>query len=378
MDAQRSWLGRALKGTASWLLIFALTYVAFELVARFAFDVRPLTRESVVWRKHPRWGWHHEPGAEDVFVKLGIEQPIRINSLGLREREIPYEKPDGVYRILVVGDSSVVSFEVPQEAVFTRVAEDLLRERGHSVEIVNGGCRGWGTDQALLFLQDEGLRYQPDLVIYKWTGNDRSDNVTIHRPFREFGKPWFALGAEGDVGLRGVPVPDYPYTSNLVSDEQGDLVDVPISVREEATLWLRDVWITRSSFATAMVGWAMTLPFREQILQAGSYDDRGVVRTLEHSHELSVALARKMAGVARDAGADYAMVAIHNRGFVPELRRRAGIENLGVWRRFRQSIPEGARVNFRFDPHMNPFGQELYGRALADALEASDLLPPPS
>jgi hypothetical protein len=34
-------------------------------------------------------------------------------------------------------------------------------------------------------------------------------------------------------------------------------------------------------------------------------------------------------------------------------------------------------VKFRFDPHWNELGHELYGRALADALEASGRLPMP-
>lgn len=113
--------------------------LAIGEVAARALGVHPLTTKSLIWDYHVHWGWFHRPDAEDIFVKPGFAQHVRINSQGLRERPIPYEKPDGTFRILVIGDSSVVSFEVAPERVFTRVAEELLQQRGFPVEIVNGG-----------------------------------------------------------------------------------------------------------------------------------------------------------------------------------------------------------------------------------------------
>ena len=106
----------------------------------------------------------------------------------LREREIPFERGPGVRRVLVVGDSQVAGFEVAEDETFTRVAERELRAQGIPIEIINAGFRGYGTDQVLLFVQDEGLRYRPDLVVYVWAYNDPEDNMTVHRPFRRFGK----------------------------------------------------------------------------------------------------------------------------------------------------------------------------------------------
>jgi hypothetical protein len=189
----------------------AVTLLVCEIALRAFLGIEPLTTEALVWQHHPRWGWAHRPNSEDRFVKPGCRQDIHINSLGLREREIGHAKPPGTFRVLVLGDSFVAGFEVPAEAVFTRVAERWLNERGARVEFVNAGHRGWGTDQSLLFLGDEGLRYEPDLVLYQWTENDRDDNATVHRPFRRFGKGWFDLDAAGRLVLRGVPVPEYPY-----------------------------------------------------------------------------------------------------------------------------------------------------------------------
>jgi hypothetical protein len=86
--------------------------VLAELAARTILDVRPLTSDFHFFEYHPRWGWAYRRDAEGLFVRLGFEQPIQINSRGLREREIAYEKAPGVTRVLVIGDSNVAGFEV--------------------------------------------------------------------------------------------------------------------------------------------------------------------------------------------------------------------------------------------------------------------------
>ncbi len=136
-----------------------------EAGARWILGFRPISTEATVWTHHPVLGWAHRPGASEVFVRLGFSQPIQINARGLREREIGYERTPGVQRILVLGDSGVAGFEVPAESLFTRVTERELRARGVEVEVLNAGCRGYGTDQSYLFLENEGVRYRPDLVL---------------------------------------------------------------------------------------------------------------------------------------------------------------------------------------------------------------------
>lgn len=382
-EAQRdSRLRRLLVFLGTWLLIGLLTVGVGEAVARWAFGVQPLTTESLVWKHHPRWGWFHEAGAEDSFVKPGFVQHVRINARGLRERDIPYEKPPGLYRVLVVGDSSVVSFEVPPEAVFTRVAERVLRDRGHDVQFVNGGVRGYGTDQALLFLEEEGLRYRPDLVLYKWTGNDRENNVTIHRPFRKYGKAWFALDPAGEPVLRGVPVPHYPYRVDLRVGPDGEPVEHEVDLRSAATLWLRDHVLCRSAFGAGLLKVALALPGTVRpLVEMGTYPDaedapeeldRG-----EYRFRVTAALVRRMARSAREAGADFRMISTGDP-YARSVLDAAGLQPLGEARRWRSSLPEDRSIQMPFDPHWNELGHRIYGEALAEALADSGLLPAPA
>jgi hypothetical protein len=163
------------------LVIGGVFFGVAELAARWIWGFKPLTPAYFIFEHDPRRGWRHTPGAEDTFVKLGFQQPIKINSRGLREREIPYEKTPGVTRVLAIGDSNVAGFEVPAEKVWVRVTESILRERGYNVEFINAGHRGYGTDQSLLFLMDEGLKYQPDLVLYFCESTGRATSTSTRR-----------------------------------------------------------------------------------------------------------------------------------------------------------------------------------------------------
>ena len=52
---------------------------------------------------------------------------------------------------------------------------DLLAPRG--VEVLNLGVGGYGTAQQLLTLEEDGLRYRPDLVVLGFfLGNDVQNN----------------------------------------------------------------------------------------------------------------------------------------------------------------------------------------------------------
>jgi hypothetical protein len=118
---------------------------------------------------------------------------VRINSMGMRDREHSVEKPPGVYRIAVLGDSYAEAKQVPLEATFWAVAERALADcparGGRTIEVLNFGVAGYGTTQELLTLEHRALRFQPDLVLLAFlTGNDVRNN-SIELQGR--GKPHF-------------------------------------------------------------------------------------------------------------------------------------------------------------------------------------------
>ena len=105
---------------------------------------------------------------------------VRVNSKGLRGPEIPYEKPPGTYRILVVGDSFTFAHQVTEEETFVvRLAEQLREARPEAnVETINAGTDGWSTANEYAWLRSEGYKYEPDLVLLMfYTGNDPAGNA---------------------------------------------------------------------------------------------------------------------------------------------------------------------------------------------------------
>jgi hypothetical protein len=176
--------------------------VADQRLARVAPEV--VEEASYWWEHDPLLGWRNIP-ARSGFYALGDRPRVEINSRGLRDDEYAYQGERGVLRILAIGDSRTVGFEVASEFLFDRVLEQQFG--GVRVEVINAGVRGYGTDQAFLYLTKEGFRYAPDAVLYLFSGNDLRNNIVVHKPYRKFGKPYFAM-VDGELVLEGVPVPE--------------------------------------------------------------------------------------------------------------------------------------------------------------------------
>ena len=146
-----------------FLTIAVVCGVAVELAARLIVKRRepePVV-PRVIGRRDSLLGWSLTPGAEGVSRRTGAPVEYRINSLGLRGRETTYQKPDGTFRIVVVGDSRTFGWGVPIDQHFTTLLEGYFRK----VEVINLGVSGYGIDQELLRLRQEGFRFEPDLVL---------------------------------------------------------------------------------------------------------------------------------------------------------------------------------------------------------------------
>jgi len=153
-------------------------------------------------RPHPWTGWTLAPGlrvsiqSEDPALGKRIE--LRTDSLGLRDVERAVEKPAGLYRVLVLGDSYVMAHHVPPESALSRRLERALDGRnGRRVEVWNCGVEGYTTSQELLYLQHVAARFHPDLVVLGFfAGNDVVDQVPkLATSLR--GRPFFRLGERG-------------------------------------------------------------------------------------------------------------------------------------------------------------------------------------
>jgi hypothetical protein len=97
--------------------------------------------------------------------------PVHINSYGYRTPEFAIPKPPNTYRILNIGDSVVFGWEVRQKETYGQQLASLLNEQDDDLryEVINAGVPGWNLETARNFLLQEGLSYQPDLVLLEVT-----------------------------------------------------------------------------------------------------------------------------------------------------------------------------------------------------------------
>ena len=101
------------------------------------------------------------------FVENGKEITIQINSLGWRDREIPFEKQEGTFRIVALGDSITFGWGVELNETYVKQLETILRTQhpNRNYEVINIGIEDLGLQEELKLLKQVGLNFQPDLVL---------------------------------------------------------------------------------------------------------------------------------------------------------------------------------------------------------------------
>lgn len=120
----------------------------------------------------------------------------RVNEHGFRGAPFDAEKPEDVYRILALGDSITFGLGVPEEAMYTSVLAERLRDAfpGRRVEALSLGVPGYTSHQGRELLVREAMGYDPDLIILYFGGNnefaasfytDREYAATTQRNFAE-------------------------------------------------------------------------------------------------------------------------------------------------------------------------------------------------
>ncbi len=242
------------------------------------------------------FGWSLVPGARAVSKSTGQPIEYAINAAGFRDRDFPREKPAGVFRILVVGDSHAFGFGVPLDKHFTKLLEGYFT----NVEVMNLGVSGYGVDQELLVLRDAGFAYNPDLVLAYVP--HYADSRHVRDKVWGMGKPRFLL-ENGELVLTNSPVANNSLLYRLLID-----ADRFASAWSKAYLLLRDAVIHFSVQKDQVK--AETLP-----------DD--LARTVGNAAATATATADKPAGETAPASSPVApdAAAAEAEAFLAEVNR---------------------------------------------------------
>lgn len=289
---------------------------------------------------HATRGWTLWPGLRDVPVFDG--RILNSNSHGLRGRaEYAYQRDPSRHRILIFGDSYTFGDDVSDDETYSQLLEQLLP----STDVLNLGEHGYGHDQMLLYLRDEGVKYRPDVVILGYVRFDTYRNLFT---FSSYAKPRFALDS-GALRLTNVPVP------------------------EPEAILAREPYRSRA--------WDLVTMVVERFRWASGANERRMER-------VSRAILDEMAATARQAGAVPVFVYLPALGEVvdPSPGVTANERFLSTWcaaRRarclfLRRRFAEAAQRGEVFDTvnHWRANGHRLVAAEIRDYLLAEGLLPP--
>lgn len=166
------------KGTKPWYLlaaqILAWQLMAFLLVEASLF-VAGLGEEEI-YKIDPVLGFKHMHNKKVTWRSEGFATSF-FDSHGLREPGITIAKPAGTLRIALLGDSLTESLQVPVEQSFgIQIQNQLSKELGRPVQVLNFGTSGYSTVQEYLQLKNQVLNFHPDLVLLCYNNRDCFEN----------------------------------------------------------------------------------------------------------------------------------------------------------------------------------------------------------
>ncbi len=331
------------------VVILLIGLVLLELAARWlvARNVPEPAVPPAIGQFDSRLGWGLKPGACATSRATGEPVTYCINAQGLRGPERPYAKPAGTFRIILLGDSRTFGFGVPLEDHFSTLLEGYFDR----VEVINLGVSGYGVDQELLFLQYEGFRYQPDLVIayVAHYANER------HLHTERFGKqkPRFVL-TDGKLVLTNSPVP-------------AEAAPGPSSFPRQVHRWLADRSVAYRTLTTGILAAARGGSGGATSSQAEMSEQSAAGQ--RELYELGAAIVFAMNDAAAQNGAKFVLVSQ-----VPELTETA------KQRPILTLDATAALANWKFDlpndlGHINAAGNGALAWEIARFLGDKGLIP---
>jgi len=195
------------------LVSVVLGVLVFEGGLRLFPAFRPT---ETINRFDPELGWSKKPDAKIGRSTSEFDITFETNDDGLRD-DTPKAKQPSTFRVLMLGDSFVLGYTVDRKNLFVDELETWWQAEGRRVDVVNAGTEGYATDQEVLWFEENGAAYAPDLVLlfpYEndiyWNGQEkytrfpkpryRPDGTLEKRELTDPGpRSWFQHTAIGNL-----------------------------------------------------------------------------------------------------------------------------------------------------------------------------------
>jgi lysophospholipase L1-like esterase len=176
-------VGRGLMRARRALLLLAIAaaqFALFEIALRAWGHSEAAPTFQALFMPDATIGYRLRAGARMRFVTAEFDTLIAINAQGVRDDAEIGPKPANERRIVVLGDSLVMSVQVEARQTFCKLLEERLNRAGGPIHyrVINAGVPGYGPVEELLFFREVARAFQPDLVIGTiFVGNDAEEAV---------------------------------------------------------------------------------------------------------------------------------------------------------------------------------------------------------
>jgi len=162
-----TWRRELLYGTLVAVIAVMVTGGVLELGLRiFGYGGAPVSIiQNMRIVDDPILDWRFIPKSRFQQGKIIYEY----NSMGFRGEDHHIQKPSGVTRIVVIGDSVTEGYGVDWRDAFASSAQASL---GPRYEVISLGMGGLNAPQEVHILGEVGLQYAPDYVIVNFVLND--------------------------------------------------------------------------------------------------------------------------------------------------------------------------------------------------------------
>jgi hypothetical protein len=319
------------------------------------------------YEPEPRFGYRMRPGLDFVFASPyhGYAARVRTNARGLRDDEIAVPKPPGVFRILLLGDSMTAGLEVERGRTFEAICEERLRVRG-PVEVVNAGVRGYNLDNIIGFFENEGVSFEPDVVVYVFCDNDLVSSGAFAPAGSDISRGFTLRGAAGRLAA-------YSHLAFRIA-----ILRQRLAQRRE-----RDR-TTAATQATIPGGLATLFTYsRDDSLAIFEMTERRIrfLAELSAQHGAAFMLACVPQRVEVDPAAQSEWQRLDLGGRRPDfdgarryldaVARSMQVAHIDAVPAFRAAPPQDRDLWFHRDPHLNERGHALFGGLLADTIAQS-------
>lgn len=161
---EMSWRRKLVYGLVMAFLMLALLELVLQITLRElghvtipAEGVEIHVRGGMAYDADLGWTWRQTPD-----INFGI------NKDGFRHPDVSQRKPPGVWRGFTIGDSQTYGAGVDAGQTYTAYAEANLRNSSknpNNIELLNAGISGYTSLQALRLIEKKLLKWDPDVIV---------------------------------------------------------------------------------------------------------------------------------------------------------------------------------------------------------------------